>query len=145
MTLAERKSRLLRARKLTSKEAPETAAAIDGLLSAYPDRLHTITFDNGKEFAGYIEIASSLGVDVYFANPYHSWERGLNENTNGLLRQYFPKGSDFTKVTDAEVQESVEKINHRPRKCLDFKSPHEVFFGTVLSYTKRVAKVALRM
>jgi IS30 family transposase len=90
--------------------------------------LHTYTSDNGKEFSGHEEITANLGGLFFFAKPYHSWERGLNEHTNGLVRQYFPKGTDFTKLTHNEVGEVERKLNNRPRKILDFKTPSEVFF-----------------
>jgi IS30 family transposase len=103
-----------------------------------------MTFDNGKEFAGHENISRHLGISVYFAHPYHSWERGLNENTNGLLRQYFPKGSSFDKVTKAQVQQAVDRLNHRPRKILGFKTPFEVFFDKTMRYSPASLKVALR-
>lgn len=89
----------------------------------------TITFDNGREFCGHQEIATKLGLDVFFANPYHSWERGLNEHTNGLIRQFVPKGKSFSIKMAEEFQEYVELINHRPRKSLDYRTPYEVFFS----------------
>ena len=114
------------------------------LLTPYKDKYHTITFDNGREFAEHEKMAAELKADICFANPYHSWERGLNENSNGLLRQYFPKGMGLTDITEEQVQEAVERINHRPRKVLGFKTPHEVFFGVELRYTKQSSVVALR-
>ena len=90
-------------------------------------------------------MAAELKADIYFANPYHSWERGLNENSNGLLRQYFPKGMELTGITEEQVQEAVERINHRPRTVLGFRTPHEVFFGVELRYTKQPLAVALRI
>ena len=92
----------------------------------YKDIVHTITADNGKEFAYHKEISEALSADVYFAHPYSSWERGLNENTNGLLRQYFPKSTDFKTVTAAAVKHAVERLNTRPRKDLDFKTPNQI-------------------
>jgi len=114
-------------------------------LSAPPHKkkCHTITFDNGKEFAEHELIAAELKADIYFAHPYRSWERGLNENSNGLLRQYFPKGIDLTKITDEQVQIAVDRLNHRPRKVLGFRTPHEIFFGVEVSYTKQLLAVAL--
>ncbi len=88
----------------------------------------TITSDNGREFAHHQEIAQRLKVDFYFAHPYASWERGTNENTNGLVRQYFPKKSDFSKITDRQVNKVEERLNNRPRKTLGYKTPNEVFF-----------------
>ena len=84
---------------------------------------------NGKEFAGHETIKEYLNAEVYFAHPYHSWERGLNENTNGLIRQYFTKGSGFENITDADVEAVMHKLNHRPRKTLNYKTPHAVFFA----------------
>lgn len=92
------------------------------------DKTWTITADNGKEFAGHEILAEQLNASVYFAHPYHSWERGLNENTNGLIRQYFTKGSGFVDITHEQVEEVMHKLNHRPRKVLNYKIPHEVFF-----------------
>ncbi len=86
----------------------------------------TITYDNGKEFSEHSKIASELKASCYFAKPYHSWERGLNEHTNGLVRQYLPKATDFTKVSDKTVQYIAEKLNNRPRKILNYKTPLEV-------------------
>ncbi len=101
--------------------------ACQRVLSKLKALIKTITYDNGKEFSGHRKIAGILQCDIYFAKPYHSWQRGLNEHTNGLVRQYFPKGTDFTKLTQAEVQEIENKLNHRPRKCLEYKTPYEVF------------------
>jgi len=86
----------------------------------------TMTTDNGREFARFKELEKSLGLKVYFAHPYTSWERGLNENTNGLIRQYFPKKTDFSKVSHARVAEVERKLNNRPRKCLGYRTPEEV-------------------
>lgn len=85
-----------------------------------------MTFDNGKEFAQHVHIGKKLGAKTYFATPYHSWERGLNEHTNGLVRQYLPKGCDFTTLTKEQVQLVEDKLNSRPRKILDFLTPLEV-------------------
>ncbi|HET9130971.1 MAG TPA: IS30 family transposase [Terriglobia bacterium] len=97
--------------------------------------MHTITYDNGREFTDHEGMARDLEARIYFAHPYASWERGLNENTNGLIRQFFPKHRTLTTVTDAEVQEVMNKLNHRPRKSLGFRTPHEVFFNTKTSLT----------
>ncbi|MGR9051605.1 MAG: IS30 family transposase, partial [Gammaproteobacteria bacterium] len=86
------------------------------LLKPYMDRVLTITADNGKEFAGHQTIGQTLAAQVYFANPYCSWECGLNENTNGLIRQYFPKGSRFKDITEEQVEFVMHRLNHRPRK-----------------------------
>jgi IS30 family transposase len=97
------------------------------LLQNWKPFLQTITSDNGKEFAKHQTIAKVLGIDYYFANPYCSWERGANENLNGLVRQYFKKGSDFSLITDEQVKNVVEKLNNRPRKRYQFNSPNEVY------------------
>jgi IS30 family transposase len=144
VTLAERKSRYVLAAPIRSKHAAGVTAKIKRLLRPHKAKCHTITFDNGKEFAEHEQMAASLSADIYFAHPYHSWERGLNENSNGLLRQYFPKGMALHEITDEEVQRAVDKLNHRPCKVLGFRSPHEVFFGVQLNYTKQPQAVALR-
>ena len=144
VTLAERKSRYVLAGHIPTKHADGITAVITGLLAPYKDRCHTITFDNGKEFAEHEKVATELKADIYFAHPYHSWERGLNENSNGLLRQYFPKGMELTNITEEQVLAAVEKLNHRPRKVLGYRTPHEVFFGVEIRYTKQPPVVALR-
>lgn len=88
----------------------------------------TITSDNGREFANHEQIAHALSADFYFARPYHSWERGLNENTNGLVRQYFPKQMKFAPVTNEQIQAVEDKLNNRPRKTLGYRTPKELFF-----------------
>jgi IS30 family transposase len=102
--------------------------AIIHLLQPLTDRLYTITGDNGKEFAEHQRIASKLKIDFFFAHPYSAWERGANENMNGLVRQYIPKNRNLVTVTSQELEVIMHKLNHRPRKCLDFQSPFEVFF-----------------
>ncbi len=92
---------------------------------------HTITSDNGKEFAYHEQVAQSLDADFYFANPYHSWERGLNEHTNGLIRQYLPKQTDFTQVKRKQIRFIQDRLNNRPRKSLGFKTPAQVFYARV--------------
>ena len=99
-----------------------TAATIKRL-TPFKDLVLSITADNGKEFAYHEQIAAKLNCDVYFANPYCSWERGLNENTNGLIRQSLPKSTDFSAVTDGEVKAVIDRLNNRPRKLLSFKTP----------------------
>jgi len=88
----------------------------------------TITSDNGKEFAYHKEVSETLNTDFYFAHPYSSWERGLNEHTNGLIRQYLPKKTDFTQISKEEIITIQDKLNHRPRKVLGYRTPYEVFF-----------------
>lgn len=89
--------------------------------------LKTITSDNGKEFANHQSIAETLDIDYYFAKPYHSWERGANENLNGLIRQYFPKKSTFENITNKEIQAVIKILNNRPRKRFSYKTPNEIF------------------
>jgi len=129
VSLTERKSRLALIAKVPNKGAEGVTQSILKLLAPIADRVHTLTSDNGKEFARHELIAEALSADYYFAHPYASWERGLNENTNGLIRQYFPKGQDFTSVTEEEITSAMEKLNNRPRKCLGMKTPNQVFFG----------------
>ena len=97
------------------------------MLLPLKDCVHTITADNGREFAGHEQIGAALDADIYFAHPYSSWERGANENANGLLRQYVKKGSDLRQVTDEYIQFAQSRINNRPRKCLGFKQPAVIF------------------
>ncbi len=111
-----------------TKSATEVGRVITRLFKGVPEKYRkTLTFDNGKEFAGHEKIAAKTGMDVYFANPYHSWERGTNENFNGLLRQYFPKGSDFRDLDQAMIADVMNKINSRPRKTLGFMTPDQAF------------------
>src|SRR4029078_4982664 len=103
-----------------------TNATIDGL-KQFSNLILTITSDNGSEFANHEKISKELNADFYFANPYASWERGLNENTNGLIRQYLKKGCDYNDVTDEELNNIMEILNNRPRKSLGYASPNEIF------------------
>lgn len=100
-----------------------------GVLRPHKERCKTITFDNGKEFAEHESTGKRLAADVYFAHPHCSWENGLNENCNGLLRQYLPKGMGLREVTQIEVDAAVYALNHRPRKCLGYRTPRRVFYG----------------
>jgi IS30 family transposase len=129
VSLTERKSRLTLVAKVKRKSAELTSRSIRRLLKPIASQVLTLTSDNGKEFARHQEIATALRADFYFAHPYSSWERGLNENTNGLIRQYFPKKHDFTTITEKDVFMVMNKLNNRPRKCLGFKTPNQVFFG----------------
>ncbi len=114
---------------LVSHEATVT------LLGPFRDRVHTLTLDNGTEGAEHERIASSLGTVVYFSHPYRSWERGTNENTHGLIRQDFPKHRDLSTVIRKKLDHATERLNHRPRKRLGFRTPYEVFFHTRTSLT----------
>ena len=130
VTLTDRKSRLTRMYKVVRKTAQEVADAVIAMLRPCMDRVLTITSDNGKEFAQFHRIGEALKATMYFAHPYASWERGTNENTNGLIRQYFPKDMDLSAITQEEIEWVEQRLNNRPRKCLGFSTPNEVFFGT---------------
>ena len=130
-THVERKSRYLRAGKLPDKRSDTFTQMTNRLFASIPRKLRkTMTVDNGSEFAGFREIEALTGMSVYFADPYCAWQRGTNENTNGLLRRYFPKGFDFRKITSKDIEKVVKKLNNRPRKCLNYRTPHEVLFKT---------------
>jgi IS30 family transposase len=126
VSLVERKSKFTCLAKVGRNTAELVTQAVTAQLRGLP--VKTITSDNGREFAGHQQIGQQLQAAFYFAHPYHSWERGLNENTNGLVRQYFPKQSEFSKITDKQITKVVERLNYRPRKTLSYKTPHEVFF-----------------
>ena len=128
VTLTERKSRFTLVRKVTQKSAELVAQAMIDLLS-WVQHLETITSDNGKEFAAHQMISKVLLIDFFFAHPYASWERGTSENANGLIRQYLPKERSLITVTAQEEFMIMDRLNLRPRKCLDFNTPFEVFFG----------------
>lgn len=128
LSVVERKSKLVRLFKLNTKSAIEMKDACVALLTPLATKVHTITVDNGKEFSEHQLIAAGLKARIYFAHPYASWERGLNENTNGLIRQYFPKKSDFTKITEAELHRVEDLLNNRPRKTNRYLTPNEVSF-----------------
>ena len=98
------------------------------LMELLPRRSYTLTVDNGKEFASHESVAETLRIKVYFADPYSAWQRGLNENTNGLIRQYVPKGSDVRVLTDEQIQHIMDRLNNRPRKSLGYLTPNEVFY-----------------
>jgi len=127
VSLVERKSRFTLMQPVDQRLADLVSQAMISLLSPFADLVHTITSDNGKEFANHAQIAEALEAAFYFAHPYSAWERGTNENTNGLIRQYFPKKIDFSKVAFKDVLVVAHKLNQRPRKCLDFQTPFEVF------------------
>jgi IS30 family transposase len=129
LTLVERKTLYTVIVKLRGKHADELAQAANAAMQVHKSRVKTITFDNGLEFAAHEKIARKLQADIFFANPYCSWERGTNENINGLIRQYFPKGTDFNRVTESEIQAVMDRLNNRPRATRQFKSPNELFMG----------------
>ncbi len=127
-TLVERKSRYLRLAKINQKTAELASQATIELLNQYPKSLRrTLTQDNGTEHAGHKIVTETIGIKCYFANPYHSWERGTNEQTNGLIRQYFPKGTDFATISETEIKRVEYLLNNRPRKVLNYCTPEEVF------------------
>ena len=126
-TMDERKTKLRLAVPLPGKKAKAVKQAMIGALKPLRKFVKTITYDNGKEFVEHEAIAKALACESYFATPYHSWERGQNENANGLLRQYFPKSIELDKVSEQEVIIAVDKLNNRPRKCLNYKTPYEAF------------------
>ena len=127
VSLVERKSKLYLIRKVPAKTAADVGRAMVGMLWRYRGHVRTITADNGAEFCAHALVADKLKTDIYFANPYSSWERGLNENFNGLLRQYIRKGTDLRTVTDKQIADVERALNARPRKCLGFKQPALVF------------------
>ena len=133
VTLSERYSKLNLIAHVPGKHVDVVTSAIITLLDPYREQLHTITFDNGKEFAYHEQIRDALGVATYFAHPYHSWERGLNENHNGLIRHYLPKCQALDKVTNKQALEIQTRLNKRPCKLLDFRAPEEVYVEMALA------------
>lgn len=129
VTLVERKSGLLKMQRVTKKSAHLVADAMIHLLTPMRLKVKTITSDNGKEFAYHKAVKQGLYSMFYFADTFASWQRGTNENTNGLIREYLPKGCDFRQVSDDEVQAIEDRINNRPRKRLGFKTPNQIFYS----------------
>ena len=128
VTLTERKSRLTLMKRVDDRTAKTVRKAIIDLLHPFRHQTHTITCDNGKEFTEHEALAKALQAQVYFAHPQAAWQRGSNENANGLIRQYFPKGTDFSSLSEEDIEKVMLRLNHRPRKCLGFSSPNMVFF-----------------
>ena len=143
VTVVDRTSRFLFAEKVEDKSAPNVGTAIKKILGN--ELVRTITTDNGKEFSGHVDIASVLTglskekASWFFAHPYHSWERGTNENTNGLLRQYIPKNRPFEDLTSTQLQSYVKKLNNRPRKILGYRTPSEVFEALYKEETQKIS------
>ena len=135
VTLTERKSRFTLLGKVPQRTAQAVRQQVCRLLLPVKDKVHTLTSDHGKEFAEHEQIAELLQLQFYFAHPYAAWERGTNENTNGLLRQYFPKKSDFQLVANKQIKQAMARLNFRPRKCLAFRTPFEVFFKQSVALT----------
>jgi IS30 family transposase len=130
VTYVDKASKYLLAGLVKNKTVEQVnKRTIELFKEAKPEFRKTITFDNGKEFCGHEAIAEKLDLKVFFANPYHPWERGLNEHTNGLIREFFPKDTNFKTVKAEELQKAIDLINNRPRKILDFCTPYEVFYG----------------
>lgn len=143
VTIVERKSKFMIAHPVPNKTESEVTTVIINSLEPYKKNVHTITGDNGKEFAGHEKIAKKLDAEFFFAHPYSSWERGLNENSNGLLRQYYPKKTGLRRLDKTTIGPVLEKINNRPRKTLGYATPKEVFFGLIDSNNLQYQKVAL--
>jgi len=118
----------MRIRHVSSKQVDVVTQALIEMLKPIQTITKTITSDNGKEFVYHKQISGALDTDFYFTNPYHSWERGLNEHSNGLIRQYLPKETDFTQISKKKIISIQDNLNHRPRKILNYKTPYEVFF-----------------
>ena len=131
VTLVDRKTRYLCSGLLHNRVADETRKTIETLLKDMP--VHSISLDNGSEFSEFRALENNLNTEVYFAEPHKPWQRGTNENTNDILRFFFPKGTNFHEVSDEEIERVVYLINTRPRKCLNWKSPFEVFWGVALA------------
>ena len=131
VTVVERKSGYAKLKKVANKSAELVSQAIEDVLKPLNARVKTLTVDNGKEFAYHQKVDAALGIQTYFADPYCSWQRGSNENFNGLLRQYIPKKRRMESVTDEELTMIENRLNHRPRKRLGFKTPHEVFHASL--------------
>ena len=128
VTLVDRKSKLTLIGKVNRYTAKAVEKTIISLMELLPRRNYTLTVDNGKEFASHESVADALRIKVFFADPYSAWQRGLNENTNGLIRQYVPKGSDVRILTDEQIEHIMDRLNNRPRKSLGFLTPNEVFY-----------------
>lgn len=137
VTIVDRKSKLLRMKKVNKKTGTLVRQAICNKLKGLT--VHTLTSDNGTEFSEHLKIAKTLGAGFYFCHPYSSWERGVNENTNGLIRQFFPKHMKFATITDEQIKQVEDKLNNRPRKSLGYKTPNEVYFKE----QEQLRKVAL--
>jgi len=132
LSLVERRSRYCLLKKIPTKSAPAVAEALCSMLLPVKDKVLTLTSDNGIEFMRHQTIANTLDADFFFADPYSSWQRGTNENTNGLVRQYFPKKPDFTTLSDSDIQFVNDRLNNRPSKVLAFRTPNEAFTITLL-------------
>lgn len=136
-TEIERKTRLVRIRKITRKTAHKTTTAMKRIFRTLPpEARRSTTADNGSEFCSWEKLSKDLGMDVYFAKPYHSWERGSNERANGLIRRFFPKKTDFSKISHQQIQKVEDWINNRPMECLEFRTPNEAFALQLSHFSK---------
>jgi IS30 family transposase len=135
-TFVDIKSKYVVIRKLKDKSSEEMKNAIIGSFKNCPELIQTLTVDNGSEFALHDKVKKELKSKVYFADPYSPWQRGLNENTNGLIRKFYPKGTDFSKISEREILKVQELLNSRPRDTLDFKTPKEIFMEEVFRNKK---------
>lgn len=143
VTLHERSTATYLARKVSHNRADLVAAAIIDALEPYRDYVHTITADNGREFAAHKVVAKAMNCDFYFAHPYRSCERGRNENSNGRLRRFFPKGISLHNVTQKQLDQAIETMLDTPRKLLDYKTPREDFYQRTRFFVKNYKEVAL--
>lgn len=135
-TCVDRSSRYVIARKLADASAASVNAALHDAMRRLPPELRqTLTVDNGREFAKHQKLARLLDMGIYFAHPYHSWERGTNENTNGLIRQYLPKSQSFRQLTNWQLAAYILELNNRPRKCLNYRTPAEIFWRRSVALT----------
>lgn len=139
VTINERISRYSLISHVPFKTATVVSNAMIAMLKPFSVCVHTLTSDNGREFAQHERIAATLDADFYFAHPYSSWERGANENMNGLIRQFFPKKMAFESITTKDVEFAMRRLNHRPRKCLGYRTPHEVFMEQLQLHNHSVA------
>jgi transposase, IS30 family len=142
LTIHDRLTGMIKIKKVESKESSRIEKAVIDALQNWSPYLHTITSDNGKEFANHAAIAASLNIDYFFARPYHSWERGANENSNGLIRQYFPKKSSFENITNQQIQDVENKLNNRPRKRFGFETPNYVYSQVIKNNGQKVAFIS---
>jgi len=140
LTIVERKSKFTLISKCKDKSADTVTSSIVPLLKPYKNLVKTLTIDNGKEFAGHEIFSKKLSAPAFFAHPYSSWERGLNENTNGLIRPFFPKGQSLKMISKKSIKRVMDLLNYRPRKTLDFKMPVEILHKQIIN-----KKIALAM
>lgn len=135
ISLVERKSRYTVLGHSRTKRKDSVADEVIEIMQDYQDVCKTITYDNGREFTEHKRMSEALNAAIYFAHPYSSWERGTNENTNGLIRQFFPKTMSLLKVSERALQSTMDRLNHRPRKSLNWRTPHEAFSNSKQSLT----------